>query len=333
MASITQHNGKWRVFIRKKGVSKTAIFERHADAKAWAARIETEILDNQHHVIQAKPAKQYTLYDILERYKNEILPTKRGGRAALNRVKFLQRHDIANIKVNDITPQDVANYRDLRLKTVQGGTVNRELAVLSSACENAIKEWGLMRDNPVKKIRKPPNPKERTRRPTTKEIDDICKALGYDVDVKPKLIYQRVAMAFLFAIETAMRAGEICGLTWDNIDFSRRIAHLAITKNGHSRDVPLSRRAIELLKQLKDIDENKVFAINQATLDVFFRRARDKCGIVDLHFHDSRREALTRMSKKVPVETLAKISGHRDLTILLNVYYRPDMEEIANMLD
>jgi len=64
-----------------------------------------------------------------------------------------------------------------------------------------------------------------------------------------------------------------------------------------------------------------------------FRRARDNCGITDLHFHDSRREALTRLSKKVPVETLAKISGHRSLNILLNVYYRPDMAEIADMLD
>jgi len=64
-----------------------------------------------------------------------------------------------------------------------------------------------------------------------------------------------------------------------------------------------------------------------------FRRARDNCGIQDLHFHDTRREALTRLSKKVPVEVLAKISGHRDLRILLNVYYRPDMADIAKMLD
>ena len=39
------------------------------------------------------------------------------------------------------------------------------------------------------------------------------------------------------------------------------------------------------------------------------------------------------MAKKVPVETLAKISGHRDLRILLNVYYNPDMADIAKMLD
>ncbi|WP_280529816.1 tyrosine-type recombinase/integrase [Kingella potus] len=94
-----------------------------------------------------------------------------------------------------------------------------------------------------------------------------------------------------------------------------------------------SRRALSILEQLRGIDDTRVFALDTGTLDVVFRRARDSCGIADLHFHDSRREALTRMAKKVPVETLAKISGHRDLRILLNVYYNPDMAEVADLLD
>lgn len=144
---------------------------------------------------------------------------------------------------------------------------------------------------------------------------------------------QRVAVAVLFAIETAMRAGEICGLKWADVNMQRRIAHLPITKNGDSRDVPLSLRAAELIEQLRGIDDTWVFSLDAKSLDVLFRRARDNCGIRDLHFHDTRREALTRLSKKVPVEVLAKISGHRDLRILLNVYYRPDMADIAKMLD
>ena len=119
----------------------------------------------------------------------------------------------------------------------------------------------------------------------------------------------------------------------ENVHLNRRIAHVAQSKNGHPRDVPLTKRAIALLEKLRPIDPISVFKIQAHSLDVLFRRARDNCGIQDLHFHDSRREALTRLSKKVPVETLAKISGHRDLSILLNVYYRPDMAEIADMLD
>ena len=191
-----------------------------------------------------------------------------------------------------------------------------------------------MNDNPVLKISKPKPTKARTRRPTEQEIEELCKAMLLTEDTKkPELVTQRVALALLFAIETAMRAGEICGLTWNDMYLTKRIAHLPITKNGSSRDVPLSKRAIEIIEKLKGIDEKSVFNVDAKTLDVLFRRARDKCEIEDLHFHDTRREALTRMSKKVPVEMLAKISGHKDLRILLNVYYRPEMSDIASMLD
>ena len=51
----------------------------------------------------------------------------------------------------------------------------------------------------------------------------------------------------------------------------------------------------------------------------------------DLHFHDSRREALSRLAKKVDVMTLAKISGHRDIKILLNTYYAPSVEDVVGV--
>jgi integrase len=52
-----------------------------------------------------------------------------------------------------------------------------------------------------------------------------------------------------------------------------------------------------------------------------------------MHFHDSRREALTRIAAKVDVLTLAKISGHQDLRILQAAYYAPDMSAVADKLD
>ncbi|OAM31707.1 hypothetical protein A7P96_04520 [Eikenella sp. NML03-A-027] len=183
-----------------------------------------------------------------------------------------------------------------------------------------MKEWGLLRENLVRKISNPKKGRERTRWPTEQEITNICAALLYQPDGKSELIVQRVAIAVLFTIETAMRAGKIYGLKWADVDFTRRLAHLQITKNGDSRDVPLSKRALELLEQLRGIDDVWVFNVDAKSLDVLFRRARDNCGIIDLHFHDTRREAPTRLSKKVPIEVLAKISGHQDLRILLNVY-------------
>lgn len=329
MATITQRGGKWRVQVRLRGVSRSATFERHADAKAWAARMETLILDG----VQGNADRNTYFGDVLKRYLNTVTPSKRGARSEAYRIGRALNTPLADVRLDELRPQHFADWRDARLGEVSETSVNRELTTLSAVCTHAMKEWGLLRDNPVQKISKPKKAKERTRRPSADEIERICEALLYNPAKPPELAVQRVALAFLFAVETAMRAGEICSLKWADIDFARRLAHLPITKNGDSRDVPLSRRALEIIRQLEGIDADSVFALSASTLDVLFRRARDNCGITDLHFHDSRREALTRMAKKVPVETLAKISGHRDLRILLNVYYNPDMAEVADLLD
>lgn len=329
MATIIQRGDKWRVQIRMRGVSRSATFERHSDAKAWAARVETEIRDG----LQGNQSRNVFFGDILQRYLTTETVKKRGKRSETYRINGILKSSLAHIRLENLRPQDFADWRDERMEQVSADSVIRELSTLSAVCEHAMKEWGLLRENPVRKISKPQASKERTRRPSEQEIQQICEALHYQENEPPHLITQRCAIAFLFAIETAMRAGEICALKWENIHFDRRIAHVAQSKNGHPRDVPLTKRAIALLQQLRPIDPISVFKIQAHSLDVLFRRARDNCGITDLHFHDSRREALTRLSKKVPVETLAKISGHRSLNILLNVYYRPDMAEIANMLD
>ena len=167
------------------------------------------------------------------------------------------------------------------------------------------------------------------------EIDRLLLACGYEYDVAPETATARVGAAFLFALETAMRSGEICALTWENVDLNRRVAHLPMTKNGHARVVPLSKEAVRLLEQMRLVwDEGApVFRLTDANRDALFRKIRARAMVEGLHFHDTRREALTRMAAKVDVMTLAKISGHRDLRILQNTYYAPDMGDVASRLD
>jgi len=92
----------------------------------------------------------------------------------------------------------------------------------------------------------------------------------------------------------------------------------------------LTRQAIRLLRPVAQ--SKRCFTLSSAVLDVLFRKARDRLMIEDLHFHDSRAEALTRLSRKVDVMTLAKISGHKDVRILVNAYYRETAEQIAARL-
>lgn len=131
---------------------------------------------------------------------------------------------------------------------------------------------------------------------------------------------QRVAVAFLFAIETAMRAGEICSLTPK--DISGRSAVLQRTKNGTKRGVPLSTRAAQLLKVLPEVAEAEpIFGLTAASLDALFRKAKKRAMIDDSTFHDTRHLAITRLAKKLNVLDLARMVGHRDLR-QLQVYYK-----------
>lgn len=332
MATIRKgESGNYHVRVRKNGVARSGSFRTKAQATAWAASVEAEIEAGR---LGKTPDK--TFGQLIERYLAENVTQKRGARweelrflALLGKGKSATPDPLVKVWLADLSPDDFAKWRDRRLSVVSPGSVLREWNALSAACTVAVKEWRWLSSNPMSQVRRPKEPEPRTRRVSQDEIERICLATGYH-DGKLETAMSRVGAAFLFAIETAMRAGEICGLKAE--DVTGRVAHLPKTKNGYARDVPLSTRALEILKQLPEC-ESTLFNVPSASLDALFRKAKGRAMIEDLHFHDTRREALSRLSKKVDVLTLAKISGHRDLRILSNVYYQTNMADVATRLD
>ena len=122
-------------------------------------------------------------------------------------------------------------------------------------------------------------------------------------------------------------------MTWKNVHIDKMYVHLPDTKNGLTRDIPLSERAEALLRHMKGVNSPRVLSIDSDSLSSLFRRYRDKCDIQDLRFHDLRHEATTRMAQIIqnPAD-LAKITGHTDINILVNTYYNPTATEVAQRL-
>ena len=240
---------------------------------------------------------------------------------------------ISNLFIADINRDDINAWIASRLSTgVKGSSVRRELSVLSNVFKFALERWNYIFKNPMIGVDIPKPEKPRNQRFTPAEIETLLELSGYHKGLsKPRA---RVGAAMLFAIETGMRAGEICNLKWENVYFEKRIAHLPMTKNGTSRDVPLSTAAIRILKQLEEIKvDERVFQLKSDVLSRLFVEMKSGGELSHLNFHDTRREALTRLAKKVDVMTLSKISGHKDIKILVSTYYAPDMSEVANLLD
>jgi len=323
MASITKNRGKWRVQLYRHGQRESATFRTKSEAAQWALEREAELTGAK------LPAK--TLGDALTRYGREKAPALGGARWAKNKLRNLGAFPLAQKPLAAIQGHDIAQWRDARLEAVAPATVNRELNLLRSVLEAARRDWGWLRENPMAGLKRPKNPPSRKRRISEAEIAAICAGLGYHGG-PPVNVSQRVALAFLFAIETAMRGGEIVRLTW--ADVGPLSVHLPKTKNGDARNVPLSRAAREILGRLghEPGDLGPCFRLNDAQKDAAYRAGARRGGVTGVRFHDARAEAIFRLSKKLDVMELARMVGHKSLASLM-WYYQTTADELAAKLD
>lgn len=326
MGTIRKKGVAYEAAVARRGVRKSATFRTKGQAAAWVVDTEREILQGRYNTIPDK-----TFGDLMRRYGREVSPGKRGGAWELKRIGKLLDDPLGQVRLDALSAAHFADWRDRRLVEVTAATVLRDWNLISHALNIAVKEWGWLPDNPIKGVRKPRPPEARSRRISQDEIDRLLLALGYQYDARPVTVTARVGAALLFAIETAMRAGEIASLTWDNVNLSARVAHLPMTKNGFARDVPLSGEAVRILQQVRQDGVVSVFDLRPSQIDALFRKCKKRAMVEDLHFHDSRAEAITRLAQRVDILTLARISGHRDLR-QLQIYYRESVEDIARRL-
>lgn len=310
----------WRVQVARLGVRQSQTFATKAAGEAWARQVESDLLARKRGTLP-----KYTTLKALEKYAAEVSPKKKGGAWEVKRLHAFGREQWAGKLLQDLTATDLARWRDLRLQGVTAGSVRRDFTVLRSVFKIAVKEWKWIDASPLDGVAIPEENKPRTRRIRWQEVRGVVRALGYETG-KVQTKQQEVALAFLIGLRTAMRAGEILSLGHQSVDFVGRVAHLLDTKNGDDRDVPLSRAAVRLLRAWRG------WTVDSASLDALFRKARKRAGLAGFTFHDSRAEALTRMSSKLDPFELARVSGHKDMSILLSRYYRKTASEIARKL-
>ena len=328
MASITKQKTGWRVQVYVKGQRDSAMLPTKAEAQAWAVEREGEM----RRMVKTGVNTDKTVHDAFDRYAREVSAHKKTSTREQKRLIALAAHEVngerlGSFKLCEVTTDLLGQWRDSRLKTVAGSTIVRDLNLLSNVFATARREWKWIAVSPTTDLRRPKTPPARDRRISDREIEEMCIALGLgDSLVRTKS--QAVAVAFLFAIETAMRAGEILGLT--AADIQGRTATLHDTKNGTRRIVPMSKKALSLLKLLPPGD-GTLFGLTPASLDALFRKARERTTITNLTFHDTRHEAITRLAKRLDVLELARMVGHRDIRNLM-IYYNATAEELADKL-
>ena len=340
MASYTKTVNGYRAFVELKGVRKTKSFPTKREAVEWASAEESAIRSSG-----AQPTgSKHTLRQALEKYRDEVSTRNRGARWEQVRIDAFLGHEDwlpLNKKIGLVTTEDFTHFHTQRKKTVKPGTILREFGLLSAVMEVARKEWKWVAVNPVHDVKKPVEPKARERLITRHEIKLILRGLNYSPRLVPiGTISQSIAVCFMTALRTGMRAGDLTKLTWK--DVHPRHVNVELDKNGNSRVVPLSLKAVRLMKKMKGFDPVSVFGLAPATLEARFRTIRARQGLSGFTFHDSRHTAATWMAGKFKsnkdvtaqqaIFDMCKIFGWSDPKRAL-AYYNPDPTDIAKRLD
>lgn len=309
----------YRVQIRRRGfppVTKT--FERRTDAARWKRETEADIMRGlrfpQHE------AERHTLADLIERQLEHVKLHRPHDHERQRTILGWWKGKLGALTLAGIAvkPAVLAEARDelLTREELSPATVNRYLASLSKAFTNAVQEWHWIRDNPLRHISKPEEPRGRVRYLD----DDERRRL---LDACRKSDHPALYLMVLFAITTGMRRGELLGLRWPDVDLERRIAVLHNTKNGDRRSVPLLPEVAELLRELgkvRRLDSDLIFAHDSADVWAFDKAwyaALKLAKLKDFRFHDLRHTAASYLAMSgATTAEIAAVLGHRTLQMV-----------------
>lgn len=340
---------RWDAAITRKGNRRrTRTFKTRGAAERWVHLTEAEL--ERGTFKSTDVAERMTLRDAMRRYLQEVSPLKKSYLGEVSLASVIQPH-LGNHPLLELDGSLLASYRDKRLamkvrcqsrqedgtahmvnqpRLVSTQTVRHELMFIRRVIDQARREWGvhLPAGNPVDVVRLPKASRPRDRRLNGDEEQRLLEAMANAADRKGcRNAY--LQPAFILAVETTMRRGEIVKLKWADVDMKRRIATLRDTKNGEDRVIALSSRAVKTLEAMPRSIDGRVLPLTSNALRLGWTRAVKRAGITGLRFHDLRHEAVSRLFEKGlnPME-VASVSGHKTLQMLKR-YTHLKMEELA----
>jgi integrase len=273
-----------------------------------------------------KALRRITLGELVERYLNTITPRKRDRVSEQYILTAFLAHPICAKRLISISTEDFAGYRDERLREIKPISLKRQLGPIRNLFNVARDEWALpIRENPLERLKLGATDCRRERRLTVGEEGRIMGAAGLCRNPLIKPIIR-------FALETAMRRGEILAVRRDHVDIAGRALLIPKSKNGAARTIPLTRGAAATLRRLKGCPDGRLFPITANAFRLNWQRLKRRIKIDDLRFHDLRHEAISRFFEMgLTIPEVALISGHKDMRMLLR-YAHPVREQIIRKL-
>ena len=341
MASFIPRKGPagkrvWQAHVRRRGFpAQVRTFDTKAEAEAWAATIESEIARGV--FVSRTEAEATSLAEGLERYQDEIVPTKKQSDRERRRAGELIRQlgPLATRPLAGIRGKDIMAYiKDRTGRGAGPNTVRLDLALLSHLFNIARTAWGMESlSNPVDLVKgqRPKLPQGRDRRLVGDEYARLlAAATTYGGEIGPLITW---------AIETAMRRGEIAAMRWEHLDRKAKVLLIPETKTGTPRRIPLSTTSLAVLDivgrmthGLSPRRDSRVWSMRPDSISQAFERVCKASSIEGLTFHDLRHEATSRLfERELNPMQVAAITGHKTLQMLKR-YTHLRAEDLVGML-
>lgn len=348
MAAIRKRgNRQWRAEVAKKD-SRTGLLVRassthltRAEAEAWAQDLERSLrLGTYRSAADKSDPDAMRLRKLIMRYMAEVTPKKKGAKQEMQRLRVWLRHPLADRKADSIEASEWAEYRDQRLETisqrdkpVSPSTVRHELIAVSNVLEHARREWSLPIVNHIRTIKMPPAAKGREMTLTHAQYLAL-------VDGMRRVKGPSYAAAIELARETGLRRGELLRLRWSNIKLKpegKEILIVSESKNGSGREVPLTLRALAILKDelhRPEVGDCLVFegvSEDQLTRTTSSVASSEEVNADGFCFHDLRHLACGHLAGKLQLHELAKVLGHKTLLMVMR-YYQPRASDMTGKI-
>jgi integrase len=326
MASISRIGSKWRALVRKGGHNRCQTFTTQAAAKSWSRAVESEI-EELKSTGRMQP-RGITVADLIDRYVREFRSIKQWGRSKQFDLDALKKSAIGKSLATNLDYKNVFDYFvEMRDGGAGGVSISSRVGYLKTVLDTASEVWRLavpvdvVKDvrGALKKIGLVKKSQHRDRRVLDSELSQVIAHLERKVTSIP------IADVLWFCMATAMRISEVCRLQWEDLNEADRTIRIRDRKHptakiGNHQIVPLLTLAGHDAYALVTAQSRKgkrIFPVNSKTIGTYFSDAVAEIGIEDLHLHDVRHEAISRLFEaNYRIEQVAVVSGHRDWAAL-----------------
>ncbi|ABN63061.1 tyrosine-type recombinase/integrase [Shewanella baltica] len=320
------------VRVKKNGkilYTEQRTFTKYAAAEAWG---KDRVIDIESNGFATEDTAPITLGSIISKALTDENIDSSIGRSKRFCLRLLSDCDIAKLNLTDIKPHHIIDHCKLRRSAGTGpSTIAVDVSVIRWLLRIAKSNFGhevsqisvieaydaLYSQDLIAKSGK------RSRRPTTDEIERLKVGLAARADQRAAHIPYIDLLDF--SILSCMRIGEVCRITWDDVDEAQKAVIVRDRKDprkkaGNHMLVPMLGGAWEIL-QKQPRNDARVFPYNERSVTAGFQRVRNELGIEDLRYHDLRREGASRLFEKgYSIDEVAQVTGHRNINTLWQVY-------------